>query len=326
MRVLVTGGHGFLGSHIVRELVGRGHAVAILDLQADRDNLTLAWDEASPPDLPLLRTDITDRSALLGAVRDSGCEVIVHMAGLLGMPSTANPYRAVAVNCFGTANVFDVARELGLRRVVWASTGGVYSGYEGTEVIVEDDTPLRPGNLYSYCKHLNEKVALQYFENYGLDSIGFRPPFTLGLAVSAGQLGRILPGLVIDPVLGRPAKVAYPDDRIAWLDADEVAIAFRIAVEREGVTATRVFNLRAPTEAPMREAMAIVKRILPAAQIEPGEGSRWGEGRQNGPRFGERTRLELGFEPTRTLKEQLERIIRRARLHREDLARLFAGP
>lgn len=323
MRVLVTGGYGFLGSHIVRELHAHGHEVEILEVREDLDNLTLAWDEATPPELPLHLVDITDRDALEQAVHASNCDTIVHMAGLLGIPSMQEPARAVAVNCLGTSNVFEVARDLGLRRVVWASTGGTLAGYEGTDVLVDDDTPLRPGNLYAHCKMLNEKVAAQFDENYGLDTIGFRPPFVLGLAVSKGQLGQILPGLVIDPVLGRRGVVVYPDDNIFWLDADEVATAFRLAVEREESTETRVFNLRAVAEAPMRRAMEIVQELLPDAELVPGEGSRWGVGRKNGPDFGIKTTRELGWEARAPLEEQLERVIRRAELHRADLERIF---
>jgi nucleoside-diphosphate-sugar epimerase len=125
MNVLVTGGTGFLGAWVVRALRERGYAVTAFDFAPNRAHLEEVLG-APDDDLRVLDGDVSDLPRLLRAVREAEAERIVHLAGLLGSGSDANPLRTLRVNCEGTLNVFEAALAAGVGKVVWASSSAVF--------------------------------------------------------------------------------------------------------------------------------------------------------------------------------------------------------
>jgi UDP-glucose 4-epimerase len=211
VKVLVTGGCGFLGGYAVWELVRGGHDVFILDATDQTANLEIAGD-GRLPDTPIEVGDIRDLDRLIALIEGRRIQAVVHLAYLLLAPVRADPRRAVDVNCLGTANVFEAARRSGLGRLVWASSGGLMNGYVGTDVAVDDDTPPRPSDLYSFTKLLNEAVAAQYFETFGVSSIALRPVYINGLGLPSSAMGSaMLREAVINPVFGRPGVAPSPE-------------------------------------------------------------------------------------------------------------------
>jgi UDP-glucose 4-epimerase len=145
MRVLVTGGVGFIGSHVVDRLLAEGHAVAIVD------NLSTGRRELLNPAATLHVCDI--RSARLGAVVDAeGPEAVVHVAAQAAVPrSVADPLFDASVNVLGTIALLEAARRAGVRRVIYTSTGG--AGYGDTPVLpTPEDHPSRPTSPYGVSK------------------------------------------------------------------------------------------------------------------------------------------------------------------------------
>ncbi len=162
MRIGVTGGSGFIGSHVVDHLVATGHDVTVLD--------------RVPPhraDVGYRRTDITDGLSVHRGVR--GCDAIFHLAAVSDVNEAfQRPAAAVAVNVLGTANVWEAARDCGVGRVLLASTVWVYGASCGVEPLTED-APVdlsRAGHLYTSTKLSAELVAQSYSQLYGL-------PFTI---------------------------------------------------------------------------------------------------------------------------------------------------
>lgn len=159
MRIAVTGGAGFIGSHVVDHLVAAGHEVAVLDVR--------------PPhraDVQFFDVDILDLPGLVRATR--GCDVIFHLAGVADVNhAKAHPVLTAELNVAGTAKVWEAARQNGVKRAVLASTVWVYSGASGDGELCEDaEFDLsRPGHLYTSSKIAAEMVARSYQELYGLD-------------------------------------------------------------------------------------------------------------------------------------------------------------
>ncbi len=166
--VLVTGGAGFIGSHLVDALVGRGAAVRVLDnLETGRrENLARHGGV-----IELLEGDLRDAGACVRACR--GVELVFHLAALGSVPrSIEDPATSVAVNVAGTANLFAAARDGGVRRVVYASSSAVYGDSEALPK--REGTEGRPLSPYAWSKKAGEDLAGVFHRCYGLELVGLR--------------------------------------------------------------------------------------------------------------------------------------------------------
>ena len=173
MHVLVTGGAGFIGSHLTEALLGRGDRVTVLDNfdpyydpAIKRANLTLAREYDN---FDLAEGDIRDAGLLDGVFRPDPPDSVVHLAALAGVRlSLAEPLKCNSVNLDGTVNVLEACRRYGVRRFVLASTS---SAYGGSPLIPfrEDDPLLHCVSPYGATKIACEKYAYIYHQVYGVD-------------------------------------------------------------------------------------------------------------------------------------------------------------
>lgn len=177
MRVMVTGGAGYIGSVIAARLARDGHAVVVYD------SLYRGHREAVPAEASLVVGDVRDGATLLGALRDGGCEAIVHMAALAEVgESVAFPDRYMDVNTEGTRTLVDAALVAGVTRVVFSSTAAVYGS--PASVPIREDAALAPTNPYGESKLAAERIlqtaagehglgyaALRYFNAAGADGV-----------------------------------------------------------------------------------------------------------------------------------------------------------
>jgi UDP-glucose 4-epimerase len=165
---LVTGGAGFIGSHIAARLLAQGDKVRILD-----DFSTGKWSnlDGFRNDVEVVEGDLRDPSALARAVK--GCEVVYQQAALRSVPRSIDDPRANNdVNVTGILNLLIAAREAGVRRVVYASSSSVY-GDDPTLPKVEDQTP-RPISPYAATKIMGEYYCRIYSQLYGLETVSLR--------------------------------------------------------------------------------------------------------------------------------------------------------
>jgi nucleoside-diphosphate-sugar epimerase len=166
-RCLVTGGAGFIGSHLVSALLRQGNDVRVLDdfSTGKRSNLESAVAEGGARDLEVLEGDIRDRRAVENAVR--GIEVVFHEAAFISVPeSMQNPEECFSVNIAGTSGLLEACRQAGVRRVVLASSAAVY-GDSAALPLVEGETP-RPLSPYAASKLVAETFATLYTRSLGL--------------------------------------------------------------------------------------------------------------------------------------------------------------
>jgi nucleoside-diphosphate-sugar epimerase len=166
---LVTGAAGFIGSHIVDELLNRGWSVTGLDnLSTGRQSNLVATDST---DFELIEGDLRDETTLETAIED--VDIVFHHAASISVPkSVERPARTTDINCTGTAKLLEAARNKGVDRVVLASSAAVYGS--NVEIPVSEEAPTEPESPYALSKRYTEQLALQYAEQHELDAIALR--------------------------------------------------------------------------------------------------------------------------------------------------------
>jgi nucleoside-diphosphate-sugar epimerase len=166
MKYLITGGAGFIGSHIAGALVGQGADVRILDnfSSGKRENL-------KGLDVEIFEGDLRNASFVAEAVR--GIEIIFHEAAFVSVPeSMEKPQECFDVNITGTSNLFEAARKAAVKRVVIASSAAVYG--DSTAMPLVEDTPLRQLSPYAVSKRVDEMYAELYTRSFGLEVAALR--------------------------------------------------------------------------------------------------------------------------------------------------------
>ncbi len=172
-RVLVTGGAGFIGSHVVDRLVAAGHDVAVVD------NLATGRRANLNPAARFYELDIRDPALGTVVERERPAVISHHAAQVDVRRSTADPLYDADVNILGSLNVLKVAVEHGVRKVIYISTGGAVYG-EPEYLPVDEDHPIHPLCEYGASKHAVEHYLYMYAENYDLDYTVLRYPNVYG--------------------------------------------------------------------------------------------------------------------------------------------------
>ena len=265
MRYLVTGGAGFIGSHIVRALLEQGASVRVLDnfSTGKRENLEELRRQFNRDQFEVVEGDLRDASGVEEAV--SGIEVIFHEAAFVSVPqSMGEPQTCFDVNITGTSLLFDAARRAGVRRAVVASSAAVY-GESGALPLIEE-TPLQPRSPYALSKRVGEMyaelftgafgfevVALRYFNVYGPRQ---RPDSMYAAAVP------IFARRLLD---NRPVTVFGDGGQTRDLiNVHDVVRANLIASEHPNA-AGKVFNVCTGLETRLLDLLDVIYELFPGA-------------------------------------------------------------
>ena len=292
MKVLVTGGSGFIGSHVVDHLLAGGHAVRSLDLADARDVLpdaceTLVGDLLDPPTL---------------AAAAEGCETIIHLAAAADVGLVAkDPASAEALNSRGTLNVLEVARASGAA-VVYASTIWVYS--DVAESDVDEDTQLAlPSHLYTATKLAGEMYCRSYERLYDV------PTTILRFGIPYGPRARpaaVLPIFVNKALAGEPLTIAGDGKqtrRFVYVEDLAEGVVRALRPEARG----RIYNLVGEEDTSVRDIADAVRVAVGEVSITHTEGR---NGDFCGARVcGERAARELGWRAQTPFAEGVGRYI-----------------
>jgi UDP-glucose 4-epimerase len=168
MRALVTGGAGFIGSHIVEELLQNGASVRVLDNFSSGKRANL---ETFQGDLEILECDLRDAQCLKTATRD--VDLVFHLAAFVSVPqSMLEPETCFDVNVTGTVTLLEAARRAGVRKVVLSSSTAVYGNPD--KFPTDEETLLQPLSPYALSKQVNELYARLYTHTFNLPVIALR--------------------------------------------------------------------------------------------------------------------------------------------------------
>ncbi|HET9162751.1 MAG TPA: NAD-dependent epimerase/dehydratase family protein [Solirubrobacterales bacterium] len=174
MKALVTGGAGFIGSNLVDALLERGAEVVVVDNLSTGRRVNL--DGALAAGAKLVELDITDGEALAALAASERPDTVFHFAAQIDVrKSLADPAFDASINVGGTANLLEAARLAGVRRFVFASTGGAIYG-EGVDkqLPLKEDAPIEPFSAYGQSKYCGEGYLALYERLYGLSTVSMR--------------------------------------------------------------------------------------------------------------------------------------------------------
>jgi nucleoside-diphosphate-sugar epimerase len=274
MKVLVTGGAGFLGAHTFAVLQAAGHECFAYDLAAPGPEL-LAVTPALQERVRL--GSIEDGERLLEVCRADGIDGIVHAAARLGLePSLADPAGFYRTNILGQVNVCEAGRKLGLRKVVAISSNAAYHPGAGDR-LVETDPPFsitraNPAAHYGTSKMAAEAIGMAYAEFHGLDFLALRVTAIYGFGMRAPI--HIKP-MVENAIVGKGTRFetggAMKRDYTHVSDCCE-AIVRAVELPARTTGEQRVLNVAAGRIHTVQEVASVVRRVLPGADIVVGSG------------------------------------------------------
>src|SRR6201999_4146628 len=252
MRVLVTGGSGFIGSHVVDKLVGRGHQPVIYDRRPS------PWHG---DDVETVIGSITDREALESAM--AGCDAVAHLAAMADVNDVhADPEDAEQVNARRTAAVLEAAPRAGVTRFSYASTTWVYSDCAPDEV--DEETLLAPpSHLYTSTKLAGELYCKAYQELYGIDYTILRFGIPYG---PRAREAAVIPAFVGKALRGEPLTLAGDGGqsrRFVYVED----LAEGVALGLSDVAQNRVYNLASDENVTIKQIAVRVKELLGDVEI-----------------------------------------------------------
>jgi UDP-glucose 4-epimerase len=299
VKVLVTGGAGFIGSHLVRALLERGDRVGVLDNFASgrRSNL----DELAG-DIELVEGDLRSYERVHAAM--NGVELVFHQGALPSVPrSVQDPLTTNEVNVGGTLNVLLAARDEGARRVVFASSSSVYGDADG---FPRDETqrpqPLSP---YGVAKLAAESYCRAFWQVYGLETVSLRYFNVFGPRQDPqSQYAAVVPRFIARLLEGQ-APVIYGDGNQSrdFTYVGNVVAGNLLAASASGV-AGEVLNVATGGSLTVNELSSAIQEIL-GTEIEPTyEPARVGEVERSAADISRATRL-LGYTPAHNVEEGL---------------------
>ncbi|MDF5753495.1 NAD-dependent epimerase/dehydratase family protein [Spongiactinospora sp. TRM90649] len=252
MRVLVTGGCGFIGSHLTDALFERGDAVTVLD------DLSTGLAGRVNPQVTVYRQSIADAAALTGVVQRLRPAVICHLAAQPDVRvSVAAPAADAGINVVGTVNVLEAARAVGAR-VVFASTGGALYGTTTVSPSPEELTP-RPESPYGTAKYCAEQYIGLYNRLYGTGHAVLRLGNVYGPRQDpSGEAGVV--AIFCGQILREQRPTVYGDGRQTrdYVYVGDIVEAFLAAIEHGG---PGVWNIGTGTPATVLDVLEVIGRI-----------------------------------------------------------------
>ena len=283
--VLVTGGSGFIGSHVVDQLIAAGHRPRIFDVRPSLHH----------PDVDAVEGDLDDLDAVCAALR--GCDAVIHLAASADVNEVfADPMDAERRNVRGTLHVLEAARRCDVGRVVYASTIWTYSDTAAERH--EESMPLSPpAHFYTSTKLAGELYCHSYAELYGLEYTILRFGIPYG---PRARPAAVVPAMVARALAGEPLTVAGDGSQSRrFVYVEDLAAGVVRALDP--VAANRTYNLVGDRDVTIREVAETVCAVVGDAEIDfvPGRTGDFA----GAPVCGERAAQELGWRPTTAFED-----------------------
>jgi nucleoside-diphosphate-sugar epimerase len=300
-KVLVTGGGGFIGSHLVERLLRDGLDARVLDNFATGHRVNLAAVEA---DVELIEGDIQSYERVHNAVR--GCEVVFHLAALPSVPrSIQDPLTSTASNVTGTLNVLLASRDEGVRRVVFSSSSSVYGPQR--EYPQCEDAAARPISPYGVSKLAAEGYCRAFTQVYGLETVALRYFNVFGPRQDPlSQYSAVIPKFITAVLEGeRPVIFGDGEQSRDFTYVDNAVEGTLLASTADGV-AGDTFNLACGEATTLNQLLDHIREIS-AKDVEAIYEERQPGDLQRSQADISRAREALGYEPEVDIRAGLEK-------------------
>ena len=304
MRILVTGGAGFIGSNVARLLCDSGHAVTVLD------DLSFGYRELVDPRCRFLCGDLGDEDQLLEAME--GVDAVMHLAASsIIAPSFADPMEYVRNNVLNGARLLEAMRRARVRHIVFSSSASVYG--EPQRIPVLEDDPKRPLHIYGASKLAFEDLLQGYHHAFGINSVSLRYFNAYGPGDLQEPVTRAVPRWIRAALSDEPIVLYWQGRQYRdYVFVDDVARAHLRVLGREGL---HVYNIGTGGGILMRDVLGALEEVLerPLPLVEGDE--RAGDPMRLVADIS-RIRREVGWQPETELREGLLRTVRFYEGHR----------
>lgn len=222
MKILITGGTGFIGREIVRLLLERGtDEIAIFHHSPNSPRRLSAVADK----IEWIQGDIGEFTHVMSAVEQVRPDSIYHMSAMLSIPSDADPASAIRANAMGTFYVLEAARLFNVKQVIFASSIGTY-GYDIATPTIDDTTVQRPLLLYGATKIFGEHLGLFFRRKYGLDFRGIRYQQIIGPGIKTPGVTQFMSHMIEQSINGSPFTInVKPETRVPVMYVKDAAQA-----------------------------------------------------------------------------------------------------
>lgn len=269
MRFLVTGGCGFLGAHVTRALLARGHDTVVYDQQIHGNALDQVVPAEDLERVARVAGDVVDLPLMLRTCQEHEVDGIAHIAFRMGVVGE-NVTSAIATNCQGAANVFETAALLGLEKVVWAGSNAVFGEPDRYPADhLADDAPHDPNTIYGASKSFVERLALHFSEQRGVACNGVRLTILYGPGRMRGGAMHVV-DIVRAGLRGEPFEVPFAHELQNFLYAADAGRCLAMLAEA-GRTETLVYNISGEACTVWDYAQTVAK-VVPGASFTAGGG------------------------------------------------------
>lgn len=301
---LVTGGAGFIGSHLVDELVGRREQVRVLDnfSTGKRENL-----EQLVGDIELVEGDIRSYHIVREVVKD--VDYVLHHAALPSVPRSVNdPITTNEVNVGGTLNILDAAKDAGVERVIYASSSSVYGA--NTELPKREDMVPQPISPYAVAKLTGEKYCHVFSRTYGLETVSLRYFNVFGPRQDPkSEYSAVIPRFISSMIDGHELTIHGDGTQSRdFTHVDNIVSANLLAVHAGTGARGEVYNLACGQSTSLNEMVELIAGLIGvSAKVKYGR-----------PRPGdvphslasiEKAKTEMRYVPLVSAREGLEKIV-----------------
>src|SRR5713226_689524 len=302
MTVLITGA-GLIGCHFAKRMVDSANKVVLYDLSPNREYIQRIVGKEN---IEIVGADMRDLPALIQALKNFNVDTVVATAGLIGKRVAENSYTGSTNNILGTIHVLEAARLLGLKRVVYVSTFGVYDRDKIQAGPIREDAPIGGHNLYTVTKVCSEHLVHSYTAQYKLDTIIIRPSgvFGRGHYVGGSTVGMVMRDLALKIIKGEPftidAKTYFTNE---YVYAKDVALALELACKAQSPK-QRIYNAGSGVVSSAVDLAQTIRELAPKVEVKVvGAGDE--EGLREFPLDLSRSKAELGYTPKFPMKEAL---------------------
>lgn len=254
LKVLVAGGAGFIGSHLVRALQEEGHTPVVLD------NLSTGLREHVPGDIEFLEMDVCDES-LLQKIQGKRLDAIVHLAGQTMVDASVHdPKNDAQENIIGTINLLEAARQCDIERVVFSSTAAGYGNVSADDLPVLESKPLAPMSFYGLSKVTAEHYLEVYRQIFGMDYVVLRFANVYGERQGDGGEGGVISIFAKRIVQGEDITIFGDGEQTRdFVYAGDIAKGICAALRTKNVNTA--YNLSTQTETSLRELVSLLSKV-----------------------------------------------------------------